>query len=99
MGGDSGCHGACSAPGVPHQEEYNVDFDGFFFLTLGSYEGLFHMSAFTPCSFFISLQLHVTYEFIMYDTFDICEILVLFLFVAQNNCFCPAPGHLSSCIF
>lgn len=75
MGGDGGCDGVSSASGVLHREEYDVEVDGFFFLTLGSCLGLFYMSAFTPYSFFIGLQLHSTSDFIMYGAFYICYIL------------------------
>lgn len=95
-GRDGGCQVVSSASGVLHQEDYDVDVDGLFFLTLGSFWGIFYMSAFTSCSFFISLQLHITSKFIVYGAFY-SRSLFLVLFVAQNNWFCPAPGHLSSC--
>lgn len=70
-GGDGGCHGVSSASGVLHWEEYDVDIDGFFFLTLGSCWHVFYMPSFTPSSF-ISLQLQITSEFIMYDAIYMC---------------------------
>lgn len=75
-GGDGGCQVVSSASGVLHQEDYDVDVDGFFFLTLRSFGVFFYMSAFSPCSFFISLQLHITSRFIVYGAFYIQQILV-----------------------
>lgn len=69
MGGDGGCHIVSSAFGALHQKEYDVNVYGVFFLALESCLGLSYMFTFTPCSFFIGLQLHITSKFSMYGAF------------------------------